>query len=310
MIKLFIQYNVDQPPQSVMQYYTFCRIMKVAIVTGGNKGVGFGICRGLAKAFDGDVLLTARNEERGMNAVKELEKDGLTVKFHLLDINDPKSVGALAAFIKEKYGGIDVLVNNAAIAFKQAATEPFALQAKVTIATNYFSVQDCCNQLFPLLRSGARVVNVSSMAGFLGLIKGADLKSKFASSGSTLTYEVLDGLMKDFVDSANAGDHAAKGWPNSTYVVSKVGLSAMTRIQQQKVSEDSSLKDVAINHVHPGYVDTDMSSHKGHLSIDEGAKSALFAATLPPNTEVKGQYIWSDCQIIDWVNGPCPGWSS
>jgi len=281
--------------------------MKVAIVTGGNKGVGFGICRGLAKVFDGDVLLTARNEERGMKAVKDLEQEGLTVKFHLLDIDDPKSNAALATFIKEKYGGIDVLVNNAAIAFKQAATEPFGVQAKVTIATNYFSVQDTCNQLLPLLRSGARVVNVSSAAGYLGLIKGEELKAKFATSGSTLTYEALDGLMKDFVDSANAGDHAAKGWPNSTYVVSKVGLSAMTRIQQQKVSEDPNLKDVAINHVHPGYVDTDMSSHKGPKTIDEGAQSTLFAATLPPNTDVKGQYIWSDCQIVDWVNGPCPG---
>ena len=201
--------------------------MKVAIVTGGNKGVGFGICRGLAKVFDGDVLLTARNEERGMKAVKDLEQEGLTVKFHLLDIDDPKSNAALATFIKEKYGGIDVLVNNAAIAFKQAATEPFGVQAKVTIATNYFSVQDTCNQLLPLLRSGARVVNVSSAAGYLGLIKGEELKAKFATSGSTLTYEALDGLMKDFVDSANAGDHAAKGWPNSTYVVSKVTLVLM-----------------------------------------------------------------------------------
>ena len=97
-------------------------------MTGGNKGVGFGICRGLAKVFEGDVLLTARNVERGMKAVKDLEKEDLTVKFHLLDIDDPKSVATLAAFVKDKYGGIDVLVNNAAIAFKQAATEPFGEQ--------------------------------------------------------------------------------------------------------------------------------------------------------------------------------------
>merc|ERR1712004_930852 len=137
-------------------------------------------------------------------------------------------------------------------------------------------------------------------------IKGADLKAKFASSGSTMTYEVLDGLMKDFVESANAGDHAAKGWPNRTYAVSKIGLSALTRIQQQKFSENLDLKDVVINHVHPGYVDTDMSSHKGILTIDEGAKSSLFAATLPPNTDVKGKYIWSKCQVVDWINGPLP----
>ena len=46
-----------------------------------------------------------------------------------------------------------------------------------------------------------------------------------------------------------------------------------------------------------------MSSHKGHLTPDEGSKSSLFAATLPPNTNVKGEYIWEDCKILDWING-------
>ena len=111
---------------------------KVAIVTGGNKGIGFAIVKGLAKVFDGDVFLTARNVERGMAAVKALEKENITVKFHQLDIDNPESNAGIAAFMKEKYGGIDILVNNAAIAFKSAATEPFGHQAKVTVATNYF----------------------------------------------------------------------------------------------------------------------------------------------------------------------------
>ena len=63
-----------------------------------------------------------------------------------------------------------------------------------------------------------------------------------------------------------------------------------------------SLKSVLIL----GWVDTDMSSHKGPLSIDRGAESTVFAALLPPNTDVKGAYIWHDCQIVDWVNGPTP----
>ena len=277
---------------------------KVAIVTGGNKGLGFGICRGLAQVFDGDVLLTARNTQRGIQAVQDLQKEGLTtVKFHLLDIDDSESIAAMAAFVKETYGGIDILVNNAGI---KSRTEPFGLQAKVTIATNYFSVQDCCHQLFPLLRNGSRVVNVGSSSGVLERIQDQDLKSKFASSGSTLTYEELDNLMRDFMEAANAGDHVAKGWPDHTYAVSKIGLSALTRIQQQKFSENPDLKDVVINHIHPGYMSTDLTCHKGPLTIDQGAKSSIFAATLPLDTDVKGQYIWSDCQILDWVHGPIP----
>ena len=127
---------------------------KVAIVTGGNKGIGFAIVKGLAKIFDGDVFLTARNVERGMAAVKALEKENIAVKFHQLDIDNPESNAGIAAFMKEKYGGIDILVNNAAIAFKSAATEPFGHQAKVTVATNYFSVKNTCEHLLPLLRSG------------------------------------------------------------------------------------------------------------------------------------------------------------
>ena len=124
--------------------------------------------------------------------------------------------------------------------------------------------------------------------------------------GSTLTYKELDNLMRDFIESANAGDHVAKGWPDHTYAVSKIGLSALTRIQQQKLTENPDLKDVVINHVHPGYLNTDLTRHKGTMTIDEGAKSSIFAATLPPNTDIKGQYIWSDCQIVDWVHGPIP----
>ena len=105
--------------------------------------------------------------------------------------------------------------------------------------------------------------------------------------------------MKDFVDSTKDGSHEEKGWPNGSYVVSKVGLSALTRIQQREMDKDSTRTDIAINHVHPGYVDTDMSSHKGHITPEEGAKSSLFAATLPPDTNVKGKYIWHSCKQVD-----------
>ena len=49
-----------------------------------------------------------------------------------------------------------------------------------------------------------------------------------------------------------------------------------------------------------------MTSHKGPLTIDEGARSTLYAALLPPNTPVRGAYIWKNCELVDWVNGPTP----
>lgn len=278
---------------------------KVAVVTGSNKGIGLAIVKGLIGKFDGDVILTSRSEERGHAAIDQLKTEGLEAKFHQLDIDDYPSVERLRDFLQENYGGLDLLVNNAAIAFKNDAPEPFGVQAKVTIETNYFSVKKSCEILFPLLRDGARVVNVSSSAGFLGHIKDPELHAKFASSDSALSVDELTALLKNFISAAEAGDHQSKGWPNSTYVVSKIGLSSLTRIQQREFDQDSR-KDLVINHVHPGYVDTDMSSHKGHLSPEEGARSSIFAALLPPNTDIKGKYIWRDCSIVDWVNGPLP----
>ena len=95
----------------------------------------------------------------------------------------------------------------------------------------FSSVKNTCVHLFPLLRSGARVVNLSSSCGFLHRIPDQCLKQKFANEN--LTYEELDGLMNDFMESTQNGSHSEKGWPNSTYVVSKVGLSALSRIQQR-----------------------------------------------------------------------------
>ena len=203
----------------------------------------------------------------------ELKKEGLNPKFHILDLGNEDTIVKLREFMKETYDGIDVLVNNAGIAFKNAATEPFGEQATVTLATNYWANKRACEILFPILKPGARVVNMSSSAGFLGHIgarsgdkdKAEELKKKLSST--SLTVPELDGLMRNFVETANAGTHESYGWPNSTYVVSKIGWSALSRIQQRQMEQDPR-QDIVINHVHPGYVDTDMTRHNGILSID------------------------------------------
>merc|ERR1711872_391357 len=286
-------------------------IMKVAVVTGSNKGIGFAIVRALCKKFDGDVYLTSRDEGRGKDAVETLKKEGLNPKFHVLDVCNEETVVKLRDFMKEKYGGIDVLVNNAGIAFKRDATEAFEVQAEVTLATNYWANKRTCEILFPILNPGARVVNVSSSLGFLGLIgaksgdkaKAEELRRILGSPD--LSVEALDGLMKNFVETAKAGTHGDHGWPDSTYVVSKIGWSALSRIQHRML-EDDPRGDIVVTHVHPGYVDTDMSSHRGTLTIDRGAESSVYAALLPPGTDIRGAFLWHDCQVLDWVNGPMP----
>ncbi len=165
---------------------------RVAIVTGGNKGVGFATCRGLSKKFDGDVYMTARSEERGIAALEELKKEGCNIHFHQLDIDDQASIERLRDFMKEKYGGIDVLINNAAIAFKTDATEPLGVQAEITMKTNYWSTKNACDILFAILKPGARVANVSSGIGLLSRMPDTNLRKKLKSSGSGLTVSSLE----------------------------------------------------------------------------------------------------------------------
>jgi len=145
------------------------------------------------------------------------------------------------------------------------------------------------------------VVNVSSSAGWLCRIPGEELKKKFAADD--LTEDQLGDLVNDFIKRAADGTHKEAGWPDSTYVVSKVAVSALTRIQQ-RAFDSGSVADVVVNSCHPGYVDTDMTSHKGPLTPEQGAVSATYCALLPADvTEPRGGYIWEDATIRDWVHG-------
>lgn len=271
---------------------------RVAVVTGGNKGIGFCIVKFLCQQFDGDVFLTARDETRGKAAVSELNKMQLHPKFHQLDIDDLQSIKRFRDFLKSSYGGLDVLVNNAGIAYKASSTAPFSEQAEVTVKTNFFGTLDVCKELFPLLRPHARVVNLSSMCGMLKRIPGKEIKERLRRPDITL--EELCGLMNEFVQAAKEGKNEEKGWGRSAYNVSKVGITVLSFIQQREFDADPR-EDLIVNAVHPGYVDTDMTSHKGPLTPDQGADAPTYLAMLPPNVKSpKGEFVWNDRTVTPW----------
>nr|CAD7409723.1 unnamed protein product [Timema cristinae] len=259
--------------------------MKVAVVTGANKGIGYAIVKDLCTKFDGAVYLTARDENRGKTAVSELQKLGLKPNFHQLDISDINSINTFRDYLQNKYGGLDVLINNAAIAYKNSALEPFGEQAENTQRVNYFNLLDVCHSLFPLLRPHARVVNVSSSMGHLTKIPDQEIRNKFATK---------------------KGEHTKYGWPDNSYSVSKVAVSALTIIQQRAFDQDSR-EDLVVNSVHPGYVKTDMTSGGGYFTTERGAEAPVYLALLGPNiSSPKGSYVWHDKKIVDWVHGPVP----
>ncbi|KAJ8979440.1 hypothetical protein NQ317_003219 [Molorchus minor] len=261
----------------------------------------YAIVKGLCEKFEGLVYLTARNEERGKASVAKLKELGFSPLFHQLDIKDQPSVDRFKEYIKTQHGGLDLLVNNAAIAYKMDATESFGEQAENTIAVNYFGTLRVCNALFPLLRTNGRVVNVSSSAGHLSRIPSVDLRAKF--SDANLTVENLNKLMEKFVKDAKENKHQQEGWGNSSYGVSKVGVSALTVIQQRIFDKEQPNRNISVNSVHPGYVDTDMTSHKGPLTIEEGARAPLY---LSLDSNLKGKYVWFDSHVVDWYGASAP----
>lgn len=100
---------------------------------------------------------------------------------------------------------------------------------------------------------------------------------------------------------ARDGKNAELGWGNSCYAVSKVALSALTIIHQRQFDNEPQKRGISVNSVHPGYVDTDMTNHKGVLTVEEGAKAPLYLALEPHG--LRGQFVWRDTKVVDWLGG-------
>ncbi|XP_038078924.1 carbonyl reductase [NADPH] 3-like [Patiria miniata] len=254
---------------------------RAALVTGSNKGIGFGIVRSLCKKLDSDwtVYLTSMIEEEGREAVAKLNQEGLKPAFHQLDILDQASIDGMRTHLQKEHGGLDILINNAGIAFKENATESIGVQAKATIGTNFFGTLANCRALIPLIRSHGRVVNVASRRGKYAFeAMSSEVQGRFLAAK---TEQDVEQLMKDYIEIAEGGDPASKGWPASTYGTSKMGLIALSKIQAADILKDKTREDILIMACCPGYVRTDMSSHTGEISIDEGADTPVYLALQP-----------------------------
>mgnify|MGYP002803580485 FL=1 len=274
-------------------------VRRIAVVTGGNKGIGYEIVKELCWKFDGIVYLTARNEQLGMGACKKLATEGCQnpPKFHQLDIEDEGSIERFRCYVIEKYKGLDVLVNNAGFAYKVKSTAPFNEVAENTIRINFTGTHNVCKALFPLLNPHARVVNVTSMAGQLRRIKSKSLQNELTRPD--LTESELVGLMGQFVESAKVGDHESKGWPSLGYAVSKLGLNILTAIQARDHPYDKDT-DVLINSCCPGWCRTDMAGSKATKSAAQGAETPVFLALIPPGQEQPHGKYYTELKESSW----------
>ncbi|MGI8408676.1 MAG: SDR family oxidoreductase [Pyrinomonadaceae bacterium] len=226
---------------------------KIALVTGANKGIGFETAKQLARQGI-TVLLGARDETRGTEAAGKLKSEGLDAHFVHLDVDDAQTHQTAAGFVEEKFGKLDILINNAGVLIDEYASDAPVPAGKLrldvyrrTFETNFFGLIAVTQAFLPLVRKSdaGRIVNLSSVLASLTL--HSDPTSDFYH------FKV------------------------PAYNASKTALNAFT------VHLAYELRDtpVKVNAAHPGYVDTDMSNHQGPMAVEVGAKTSVQLATLP-----------------------------
>lgn len=215
---------------------------RVAVVTGAYRGIGFEICRQLARRSGIRVVLTARDAAKGKTAVKKLADEGLEVDYHRLDVTEAKSIAALAAYLESRYGRCEVLVNNAGIALDPRGSR--VLDSKIatyreTLETNLLGPLMCSQALVPLMRKNryGRIVNMSS-----GMAQLSDM-----------------------------------GVGSPAYRISKTALNALTRTLAAELKGSG----ILVNSMCPGWVRTDMGGPGAARTVAQGADTAVWLATLP-----------------------------
>jgi NAD(P)-dependent dehydrogenase (short-subunit alcohol dehydrogenase family) len=249
-------------------------LQKVALVTGANKGIGLGAAEQLA-ARGMTVLIGARDRQRGETAASALRTAGGDVHAVTLDVTDPTTIQMAGTQVEERFGHLDVLINNAGVtgsgqvspqdAYDQVPSTVDLAMVRAVFETNVFGVIAVTNAMLPLLRRSpaARIVNVSSHASSLTLTSNPD------------------------------GPFAAL-LPSAAYVPSKSALTALTVQYANELRKDG----ILVNAVAPGFVDTDSNDHTGFLTVAQGAAVLVRLATLGPDGPTAG--FFSEEGPVPW----------
>ncbi|MEX2130146.1 MAG: SDR family oxidoreductase [Pseudohongiellaceae bacterium] len=238
---------------------------RVALITGANKGIGRQVALELA-LLGYTVLIGARDRDLGSAVAMQLQAEGLEATFVHIDVTDHATVQAAVQLIRECFGKLDVLINNAGIAI-DGNIPPSQLGIDVlkrTFETNVFGAFAVLQAMLPLLRhaDAGRVVNVSSGLGSLTF--NSDPGYEFAR------IKLL------------------------AYNTSKTTLNALT-VQFAHELKDTTVK---INSADPGFTSTDLNGHRGTRTVEQAARIIIRLATLPPSGPTGG--FFDESGSVPW----------
>ena len=217
---------------------------RVALVSGANRGIGLEVVRQLGK-LGMIAVLGSRDPDKGATAAGRLASTGVEAPVVALDVTDAGSIASAVADVVERFGRIDVLVNNAGIAL-DGSRSPVSSVLEVspevvarTLDANTLGPLRLIQAVVPAMRARGygRIVNVSSGLGQISAMGGS--------------------------------------WPG--YRMSKAALNALTRIVAAEVGS----ANIKVNAVSPGWVRTDMGGQDAPRSVAQGADTIVWLATLP-----------------------------
>ncbi len=219
---------------------------KVALVTGANKGLGYQTAKELGQNGI-KVLVGARNEERGNNAVSQLKNEGIDAEFVQLDVASADSIKDAVKTISENYDQLDILVNNAGMIHSKESWDADSVNSltqdvlRNTFETNFFGLVDLTQQLVPLIKKSEQgnIVNVSSILGSL----------EEANNPNSDYYQV-----KPFA-----------------YNASKAAVNSYTIHLAAALKNDK----IKVNSAHPGWVQTDLGTEHAPLTVEQGARTIV-----------------------------------
>jgi len=175
-------------------------MQKVALVTGANRGIGFEVCRQLAKK-DIRVILTARDEFKGKSAATKLKDEGFDITFHPLDVTDEESINRIKRFVMETFSRLDILVNNAGVLLDEGMhglDVPLEIVRK-TFDTKVFGPLRMCQAFIPLMKMNkfGRIVNFSSILGQLDSMEGGYPAYRISKTAVNAVTRILADEVRD-----------------------------------------------------------------------------------------------------------------
>jgi NAD(P)-dependent dehydrogenase (short-subunit alcohol dehydrogenase family) len=246
---------------------------KIALVTGANTGVGFQIAKALIEN-DYIVFLGSRDLAKGQEATSKLNRNAIAIE---LDVTKQNTINAARDEIKQKFGRLDLLVNNAAISHAGKpgrSVEEVVASNKASIAsidemhsvweTNVFGVVAVTQAFIPLLKiaNTAHIVNVSSGLGSLTLISNPEFPFRFG-------FDVI-------------------------YGASKTALNAVT----VAFSIELEPSNIRVNAVSPGYTATALNNFQGTDTVEEGSKEPI--RVVLDESGVTGQFTGPNQEVYPW----------